>query len=88
MKKYIDSITNKFLGADQIDLFFTNMQNADFNIYLSNRCLNVEFSYFCYTEDNEKIPPFYKNPFMWNLNKNNFYNPKIVKYADEAFTIM
>jgi len=88
MKKYIDSITNKFLGADQIDLFFTNMQNNDFNIYLANRCLNVEFSYYIYLNSNESQPIFYKNPFMNDLTEKNFYNPKIVNYPKESFTII
>jgi len=87
MKKYIDSITNKFLGADQIDLFFTNMDKADFNIYFANKCLNVEFSYFTYLSNKETIPVFYKNPFMNKLTKKDFYNPKIVDYPKESFTI-
>jgi hypothetical protein len=83
MKKYIDSITNKFLGADQIDLFFTNMQNNDFNIYLSNKCLNVEISYYAYLQNNEIIPVFYRNPFINDTDKK-FYKPRKL---EECFTI-
>ena len=83
MKKYIDSITNKFLGADQIDLFFTNMQNNDFNIYLSNKCLNVEILYYAYLQNNEIIPVFYRNPFINDTDKK-FYKPRKL---EECFTI-
>lgn len=85
MKKYINSITNRFLGADQINLFFTNMNHDKFNIYFTSKCLNVEFSYYTYIYNNEIPPVFYRNPFMKNLGPEDFYKPNKLL---ECFTIM
>ena len=63
------------------------MDKADFNIYFANACLNIEFSYFTYLGNKETIPIFYKNPFLNKLTEKNFYNPKIVDYPKESFTI-
>lgn len=85
MKKYIDSVANKFICSDQVDLFFMNAIANDFNIYFANKCLCVDFTYYTYMDNPDDIPIPYKKLFLNSSNIDNFYRPDTL---DESFTIM